>query len=512
MSIELLGNVTPILMIGESHSLAFKNLLFHPTWSKETFICRNRFLPSLLGSQFSINNSMNQELVEILVAEGILDRMLRPAYLYADPSVSYIAGTPVLAPPLVFFGCDTEMVFLFSKLVDKFDFDLPEDPGYGIDRNKQPITYTEIAQQVATIVDPFISAVRQLHSVGFSRIMVHCIPPRNIDEVVASAFTSGVVVPMEIRSKLVLLANRMLRTACDEMQIVFIDIWPETSENGYLKPEFALDGVHLNRAAAKISLDKIAMHLFNCTGSTFNTVRYAQLAAQADLFNTSNVNTNTWNANGWAAGRLADEDVAILADHLAFNIVQGNPHARTDWGGWPLSGRQGIAMAEPDESALTLALKMLGQNEGRAILHTNSEHELTVISFRPVKFSSDNDSLSLCTLPLPPNGRRALLQLSKGNDILFESCDDQIHEVPDVGYASLVVYDPAHIRYRLLAGENEKIIIEMVLIPRLSQQPFRLVWAGLEEWPADPFQFSVLGMHALPSYTSDTFSARAQWL
>ncbi|MES2128343.1 MAG: hypothetical protein V4463_13830 [Pseudomonadota bacterium] len=494
MSIELLGNVTPILMIGESHSLAFKNILFRPLWSTENFICRTSFIPALVASEFSVGGSgINPLLADGLKAEGLLDVHLRPSFLYMDPSAAYIAGAPVIAPPLVFFSGDTEMVGLIKMLGQTYDFELPDDPGYGVDRSKQPIPYAAIHAQVAKIIDPFMRAVALLHAHQFSRTMVHCIPPRNISDKKAAVFTGDETTPASVRSKLVIVANRLIASACAQSGLGYIDIWPETIDAaGYLRPEFELDGIHVNRKAALISLDKIAAHLYDRTVGSWNTGRYVQLDAQAEVH--AGGEEGQWAAHGFAAAHL---DVSELA--FSYVPADANALARTDWTGWPRSGRAQTAMAEPSDAVLEKVHALLAS--AHAVLHAGAARELTVASFRPVHVQ---DTDVLLSAQVPPGTRRAVLQLSDEGRIGLETlAGEAVATASRAG--TLVVYDPARLRYRA----NGANVAEMVLLPRLPDQPFRVVWAGLCEWPADPYQFSVAGMKAVPAFKADSFSYRA---
>lgn len=113
--------------------------------------------------------------------------------------------------------------------------------------------------------------------------MIHCLPPRSPDEAAAARWTGDVVVPAPVRAKLTVLANRVLAAFCAETGIPFIDTWAELTESGYLRPEFELDGFHLNRQAALVSLDRIAANLFDQTAGTWNASRYRHALNQAAL-------------------------------------------------------------------------------------------------------------------------------------------------------------------------------------------------------------------------------------
>ena len=510
MSVELLAAVMPIHMVGESHTLAFSNLLFRPSWSKDTFLCRTRYFPTLLAAQYSAGQTLNGGFVAALVAEGILDKDHRPAFMHAEPSAAFLAGVPIMSPPVVFFAGDMDLhQSIFSKIADKFDFKLPDDPFYGVDNSKEMLPFATVREQLTSVMSPFFNAMERLRVAHFGRLMIHCLPPRTPDDVSASRWTSGVLIRASIRAKLTLAANRLIGEFCAKYEIPFIDTWPELTEGGYLRREFELDGVHVNREAALISLDKISTHLFDQTSKVWNPARYKQSLLRADAYTDADdaARSGQWSDVGISVGRVSGEAVESLSRRLSFSLGQENTHARPDWVGWPRAGRPGIALAEPDESALADAAVILGQGDGRAILHAGAEHEMTVTSFRPVRFPPAVSTFHV--LPTPLGSRRALLFLATNDRVSFESLDGIGISCPALERGSLVVYDSHRVRFRVGPGQDNLDLVEISLIPRLSGHPFRAVWAGLCDWPADPFQFSVSGMKAFPSFSGSLFRVRA---
>ena len=498
MQVELLGHVQPLLMIGESHCLAFRDLLFRPVGGKQHFQCRVRYLASAPASTWSQGEVTNATFADALVAEGVLNTHLQPAFMAVDNAAVFIAGQPVMAPPMVFFGGDTELVRLVDMMGLRFDFELPDDPGYGTDRAKQPIPYAQVQQQIQRIVDPILATLRRLQGAQLTRLMMHCIPPRSTNDRKAAMFTGDVQVPASVRSKLVVLANRMLRAGCEEAGIAWIDTWPETSEGGYLKSEYELDGLHVNRKSAMVSLQKITATLYDRTAGSWNGERYRQLAAQALERAPVPAMDEQWNTMGCAIAQMSLDAVGALVRGLTPQLDTANTFARLDWAGWPRAGRPGVHLSAPSLDTLSVAHDLLAGGDAQALLSAGATCAYTVVSWRVITAGAG----PLPALPLPPVARRALLQLSDGAISLGDS-------VPLEGSAPglLVVYDPARCRPRI--GSSMQLI-EMVLIPRLESQPFRLVWAGLCDLPCDPFHYSVDGMLAAPPFHGAVFSVRAR--
>jgi hypothetical protein len=512
MEIELLGNVTPIHMLGESHVLAYSNLVFRSTWTNETFICRTKFLPMIPASDYGSDSHLNPGLSDALVAEGILDRYLRPFFLTVDDSAACYSGSPIIAPPIVIFAGDTDLQALFMRIGNQFDFELPDDTVHGVDRSKQPIAFSEIQREVTRIVSPVIGVARQLRSIGFSRLMIHCLPPRYLDTARASLWSRGIEVGAPVRAKLALLANRILRDACGSYDIGFIDTWPELEENGYLKSEFELDGIHLNRKGAILSLNRISNFLIDQTRSVHNISRYNNLIEESAPYEGDLALKAAWQAHGIVTGQIGTTATAAILAGLRFeDLGQENMHARSDWSGFPRVGRTGVILAKPNDSVLELASSVLSLSPASDLLHAGSERAFSIINFRPIIYECQTTSLS-DNMATPPNCRRAIIILKSNNRICFETLDGNRFHFPqfesELCEGTLIVFDPGRLRFRVNKGDERLIIVEIGALPRFEGQPFRIIWAGLCEWPADPFQYSVSGMLAYPPLNSARVSQR----
>ena len=520
MKVDILGKVTSVHMVGESHCLGFDSLLFKPHGAAEHYVCRTCYLPSVPASQFLAGGQVSAPLVAALVKQEILDAQMKPAYLSANASAAYIAGTPVLAPVIVFFGCDTELVSrLYLQLGNTFDFELPGDTDYGVNRDKQPIAYAEVAQQIALYVNPMMAALQILQQNQLSRLLVHGLPPRNMDQAAAELNSPGPMPDVRVRSKLALEVNRQLQSACERLHIGFVDIWQETSSDGFLRQEFALDGIHLNRRAAQYSLEKIAALLVDSTRSNANGERYdkALELAQPVPVPQPELPARALHADAWAKHGLVSvrADPAMcnaLAQGLQFEPGGGHAHARPDWVGpsrvgWPL-----IDIAKPSSTALGSARHALSQASVSSVLHAGANSALTVCSFRPIRSEMPfSPPMAAQNLTIPEGVRCAVLHLAGAAQYLFEAKTQppQPIGVFEGAPGLLLVFDSRRVQYRVQAPTGPVDLLEIALCPCLIGQPFRVVWAGWNDWPADPFHFSVEGMLAEPPFKHSTFSARA---
>jgi hypothetical protein len=348
---------------------------------------------------------------------------------------------------------------------------------------------------------------------------VHGVPPRNLDQAAAELNSPGPMPDVRVRSKLALEVNRQLQAACERLRIGFVNIWQHTSSDGFLRPEFALDGIHLNRNAAQYSLKKIAALLADNTRSNANGARYAkalELAQQLPLplpeLPSPCVHAEPWVNHGVVSVQADPAMCNALAQGLHFEPGGGHAHARPDWvgpsrAGWPL-----IAIAKPSSTALGSARHALSQASVSAVLHAGAASALTVCSFRPIRLDiSLAPPMAAQNLAIPVGVRCAVLHLAGAAQYIFET---KTQPPQPIGVLNgepglLLVFDPRRVQYRVEAQTGLVDLVEIALCPRLAGQPFRVVWAGWNDWPADPFHFSVEGMLAEPPFKHSTFSARA---
>lgn len=260
MVIELLGAAAPLYFYGESHCLGFTNQLFRVTPTGQNYQCRVRFFPELLAVDYCKGDVVAAELTAALIADGLLTKDLQPAFKRMTASTAALSDVTPAAPLLIFFAGDMDVHHSLKQLGLAYDFLLPDDPGYGVEQGKQILPFAAMRDFINTIYAPFFQALLRLQALGFDKIMVHGLPARTTDPAHILRWVD-VSVSAALRAKFTVLANRLLDERCTAHGFGFIDIWPETTDGLYLKPEYVLDGVHLGRAAVPITLDKIASFL-----------------------------------------------------------------------------------------------------------------------------------------------------------------------------------------------------------------------------------------------------------
>jgi len=509
MKVEMIGRPTTLYLVGESHCIQFGNSLARPAGIDETFLCRARYLREVIASNCDSNFDL---LLDAFKAEGIIDRNGNADWLVREVNSVYLSGQPMLSPPIVFFMGDVDLQALFRMVKNEFDFELPDDPGYGADRTKTPITCETVSQQIEQVFRPFVVALQSLRAL-FPQLMVHDLPPRTRDDAKAARWTGGLMVDAAVRAKITILANRHLAAICAAMDIPFLDTWAETSLDGYLHPDFELDGLHLSQRAAAVSLGAVVAALYDHTGPTHNPFRYQLLRSGAPEYDrgrggSGSALSESWAEAGFAAGRVEPAAVGRWADQLHFVADPPNSFAHPHWVGYPRAGRPGMAVADLSPGLLEEAMAWLGSVEVRDLFQVGEDKDYGLIALRAIALPP-NASADAATLPTPFESRRALLCLDDNGAIDAETVSGEAIGALDVGQGALVVYDPKRVRCRARAGEQPARFAEIGLIHRLANQPFRIMAPGLGDWPADPFHYTVKDLPAWPPFDRDLIHERS---
>jgi hypothetical protein len=250
-----LGCAKSIYLLGESHCLPFRNVLLQPTSPGDIFLARIRFM-QIFAANFMSDTGLHPDIVKALQGEQVLDDQGAAMHLTKDRlthRAAEVSDVPVSEPTLVLFGGDLDVFDILRQIGEGFDFELPDDPGYGVNQNLTPIPSSVLQSLVTRLFVPFFAACKYLKSIGFRRVMVHTLPPRIRD-------AGQLILPgtAQTRAKLTVMANRVIRSSCAELNMPYIDIWDSITDDGWLRPNLVLrDGVHMSRATALLSMKQI---------------------------------------------------------------------------------------------------------------------------------------------------------------------------------------------------------------------------------------------------------------
>lgn len=254
---EYLGLATPVYFLGESHTLCFRNTLFRQSATSQVFLGRVRYR-QILAANFAHDGVLHSDLIAALNGEQLLGEDGLATHQAKDGlniRTAEISGIAASVPLLVLFAGDLDLFEVLRKLGANYDFQLPEDPGFGINPALEEIPYADVLAQIGPNFSSFLEACVLLKQLGFTRLAIHALPPRTLST--AQQAWSGATAEAQVRAKMTILVNRILSKVSEAAGARFINTWPQITENGYIKNEFCLDGIHLSRSASLISWQQI---------------------------------------------------------------------------------------------------------------------------------------------------------------------------------------------------------------------------------------------------------------
>jgi hypothetical protein len=146
------------------------------------------------------------------------------------------------------------------------DFVIPNAPAgilSTLDPNKELIPYDLVVERVRAHQKPYIQELKQLSDCGFRDVFVLAMHPTHPDdEAFLKSFPgTGRQTTVAGRYKVLHVFNRLLAAAAAEVGVRCVDPFERLTVDGVLDLRFNLDNAHLNRAAARISIEDLIAQL-----------------------------------------------------------------------------------------------------------------------------------------------------------------------------------------------------------------------------------------------------------
>ena len=286
-----LHRALPVYIIGDSHALPYRNLIFRDKWTGQWIVVRSRYISGLTAHDFfnSKTGEFLPQILETLEYEGLV-RDERATHLSKDEidfAIAQATGQPVTPPLLMFVVGDIDVrSILLPMLAEHYDFVPPLDLPYPVSE-KPLMPWDVVAETIEQRLRPFINGLKQLRESGFNRLYVQSVVPPTQDEARVKVVQGRISCPVLVRTKLVAAFNHVLATEVKSMGATIVDIWPQVTEGGYLKKEYELDGVHLPPRAAQMHVEQLLEHAINFPWESVNHVRYEmfyRMACNLPLF------------------------------------------------------------------------------------------------------------------------------------------------------------------------------------------------------------------------------------
>lgn len=282
--------MTPILVIGDSNTVAFNNILVEcPEFFAQPFVTRSAFCRQVTCENFTdrsgnIHPAVAEALFAHFAAVGPLyaavgapcavkpmraGRPRTPNRAFHFPGAAWqrfreIANDHIESPVIVIVLGTAELHAILQTLPAGCDFALDDarfDAGAFAEKPVGPYVPAKLVNDlVASRLEPLARGIAVLRKEGFDHVYLHSLHPPAVEDYkytnVRMACTQA-----WLRYKVALTINAHFRALCERYEIRFVDMWDDTTAGGLVDPRFELDGDHLNKEAAYLSVKAVLADL-----------------------------------------------------------------------------------------------------------------------------------------------------------------------------------------------------------------------------------------------------------
>jgi len=509
VELEYIPQPVPIYMLGESHCVVFTDRIFRETRHlNQTFVTRALYLPGISSHDFSDNKLAR--VGSALAAEHLIIGDPRgraadwvPFHVSPNPLIipNVHSKTPKGVPIIVVFAGEIALRSIFLSKLGQSDFELPF-PAPGLDRLAMPsghqhVPFQLVSQLANQVLGPLFSGLLGLYNMGFTSLYLHSIPPPTLSDEEFEKI-NGFFSPVRLRYKSALLFNQMFRDVASQTSIRFLDIWDDVTIDNALDPRFHIDGTHLNVDAAYITLQKLLTSIVRDPRvAVAGRYEFARQEAEAWFGDGAAPAPNERFAQtGLASADLGPEPAAQLSRRLDFTLDTANRHVRLDWSGGPIEPwSEATGTAQPDTAFMKELYELIYEGEVSGLIHSCLNADFAAVSVRPLRFEVDAPAGSFHTDNCPSGMLRCALHLTDGGGFEYMDADGQAKSI-EARAGRLVAFDGNRLQHRWLPDSQ---ILEMSLVARHKRLERCAIWAGMNSWPVDPFNFSTQGFVDYPA-------------
>jgi hypothetical protein len=517
---KLFGRLIPIYFFGDSHALPFRDVAVTANGTGETYIVKSHYINGFSTSKLKGAGKIPAAIEAALGAFELLDRDSKPSWQSTTArsiNEQFSIGHPMHPPVLVMSCGDIDMRSrIFKQFGEEFSVAGTTHAGNGA-RGKQ-LTVAAVEKMISDQLAPAVSALASLSDAGFPQSHLAMLMPPSMPDAEFEAM-HGYRCPLAVRARLVQIANAVLRRICAEAKVGFADYSPAIAEaDGILKKELYLDGIHVAADAAPHFCSAVLAQTFERKPSRqINSGLYRLSEKQggttaSDAAQKFGREAEIFKRDGICTVAIPDRCLSAIADGLDFINDVGNRHLNRDWSGNAADAfSPNLKAATPTEKHLRAVYDMFYSECYAGLFQAALGRDVYFVNCRPLqsiahaaegsgpqKFHRDG---------CPPGLYRALIYLTDVNENTgaFEYQDGQGNSVKVTGKAgTLVFFDANKLLHRgSPPREGYRRVIDLCVQVRPERMTRRVMWAGMNNWPKDPFNYSVRDMRAWPPFDTE---------
>jgi hypothetical protein len=205
---------------------------------------------------------------------------------------------------------------------------------------------------------------------------------------------------------------------------------------------------------------------------------------------------------------ISREAASRIAESLRYELDVGNRHARLDWAGNSVTPFSSFVRASaPDQDTLDFVFQTVYAPEIDSIMRLCMGGEIWYANCRPfMSLPHDSEGAGPQSFHhdgCPPHVLRAIIYLvdvDKDNGPFEYVATDGTNQLVVGPRGTMFIFDANRLLHRASPPRARyRQSVDFVILPRMKSQPRRMLWAGNNNWPGDPFHFSINGMRTSPA-------------
>jgi len=432
-----------------------------------------------------------------------------------DKGIAYAESRPIISPILIL--CATDIDFRGSLLKAILE-----------ERFSSKKSLTDI---VLSMYGPLFSLVDLLKKRGCNIILEGLIPPTSSDELFAllNGYHGSEGLRGVVYKKVDIIMESVMNSICCPY-ITYRNCL--ATDQGLLKEEYHLDGIHVSPKALPIIID-VVMNTHSQSEQNNSCWQHLGEKRGRQRLNVSRstevqrLHSSLAN-DGITIFQMTDQErssLAQLKEGLDFSDNVGNKHTRYDWTGnsrVPYSAA--VKTAYFSQANLLAARDLFLQGRLRNVLSGCLGFEYSIYNIRAFLSSVHSDAgkgpQGFHHDGTPPHLYRAVIYLgdvadgdgafeyidhslqdvSKGNQLNPERIDDA-HKVFG-GQGTVILFDANRLLHRGSPPiRHHRYVLDLSIGPTPADSENFIIAAGMNNWPCDPYCFSIEGLNI--AYTND---------
>lgn len=271
--LHLVGDAVPYTYIGDSHAGSIGTLVFEDANETTRIVTRTCTIWRFVASDaLGADGALGDELVQALRNTGALHTSQAFAPLAGFRPVQTTYGREKRPENVAVLDSASERAYvvcvgeidtryiLHRFVLERLDFQVPF-PIDGLEalpafEARQTLRADRMLAFLGEEFKPLFVGLRLLRAAGLRTIFLHSLPPPAIDDADAERVLKHPS-PARLRYKLAMFVNFLYEAVCRDIGVGFINMWPSVTSANLLRPEYYLDGLHLNREHAKRSVAEV---------------------------------------------------------------------------------------------------------------------------------------------------------------------------------------------------------------------------------------------------------------